>query len=52
MNIFFCLPQMCFIKYIDKYQANGNNVTELGLHSIRKGAATQCREEVRPAPPL
>ena len=49
---FNCLLQDCFIKYKDNYQAIGDDMTELGSHSIRKGVATYYCAKAHPRPPL
>ena len=49
---FNCLLHEWFITYKDKCQANGDDVTKLGSHSIRKGAATYCCAAAYPAPSI
>lgn len=41
-----------FMEHEDKYQANGDDVSDLGSHSIRKGGATYCCAAANPAPPI
>ena len=41
-----------FVEHEDKYQANGDDVSDLGSHSIRKGGATYCCAAANPAPPI
>ena len=42
----------CFIKYKDKHHTNEKDMTELGSHSIRKGAETYCCTLLHPRSPI